>query len=57
MLGVEFKSYGASLSANVHKEPPRRIVLMVAPQVELTIDEYLRKNYAADLVLKNDILK
>jgi len=27
----------------VHGEPPHRIVLMVTPQVELAIDEYLRK--------------
>ena len=27
----------------MHRGPPHRIVLMVTPQVELTIDEYLRK--------------
>ena len=27
----------------MHREPPHRIVLMATPEVELTIDEYLRK--------------
>ena len=27
----------------MHREPPHRIVLMATHQVELTIDEYLRK--------------
>jgi serine phosphatase RsbU (regulator of sigma subunit) len=29
--------------SDVRREPPHRIVLMATPQVELTIDEYLRK--------------